>query len=193
MSTPNAIVGPITVSYAGYGDQDALTPTASAQRIGAWSSYPSDASIIVQDLDETPEDGDYVMFAWCYESMDATKRVLLLENAMHWLIGGTVTAVEETPAALPSNVALRGNHPNPFNPKTDIRFSLPAAASVDLAVFDVKGRRVATLVSGRLEAGDHVVTWQGTDAQGMAQPSGVYFARLRAEGTTLTHKMLLLK
>ncbi len=193
MSYPNTIVGPITVSYAGYGDQDALVATASAQRIGAWTSYPSDASIIVQDLDSTPEDGDYVMFAWCYESMDATKRVQLLENAVLWLIGGGLTAVEETPTALPAALTLRGNHPNPFNPKTDIRFALPAAASVELAVYDVKGRRVASLLSGRLEAGDHVVTWLGTDDAGIPQSSGVYFARLRAEGTALTHKMLLLK
>jgi hypothetical protein len=193
MSYPNAIVGPITVSYAGYGDQDALVATATAQRIGAWSSYPSDASIIVQDLDSTPEDGDYVMFAWCYESMDATKRVQLLENAVVWLIGGGLTAVEETPATLPATFTLRGSSPNPFNPKTSIHFALPTAATVELAVYDVKGRRLTTLVNGRLEAGDHVATWQGTDAAGVAQSSGVYFARLSAEGTTLTHKMLLLK
>lgn len=193
MSTPNAIVGPITVAYSGYGDQDALTPTATAQRVGAWSSYPSDASIIVQDLDSTPEDGDYVMFAWCYESMDAAKRVLLLENAMHWLIGGTVTAIDETPGALPSQIVLRGNHPNPFNPKTDLRFALPTAATVDLAVYDVKGRRLATLVSGPLSAGEHTVTWLGTDDAGIAQSSGMYFFRLNANGATLTHKALLLK
>ena len=193
MSIPNAIVGPISVSYAGYGDADALVATASAQRIGAWTSYPSDASIIVQDLDSTPEDGDYVMFAWCYESMDATKRVQLLENAVLWLIGGGLTAVEETPTALPAALTLRGSSPNPFNPKTTIHFALPVAATVELAVYDVKGRRLATLASGRLEAGEHQATWLGTDDAGSPQSSGVYFVRLSAEGTTLTHKMLLLK
>jgi len=193
MSYPNAIVGPISVSYAGYGDQDALVATASAQRIGAWTSYPTDASVIVYDADSTPEDGDYVMFAWCYESMDATKRVQLLENAVLWLIGGGLTAVEETPPTLPAAFTLRGSSPNPFNPKTSIHFALPVAATVDLTVYDVKGRRLATLFSGRLEAGEHAVTWLGTDAEGVPQSSGVYFARLSAEGTTLTHKMLLLK
>ncbi|MCB9512776.1 MAG: T9SS type A sorting domain-containing protein [Candidatus Latescibacteria bacterium] len=193
MSFPNAITGPITVSYSGYGDQDALVVTADAERIGAWTSYPTDASIIVCDRDATPEDGDFVMFGWCYASMDAAKRVQLLENAVVWLIGGGLTPVEEAPVTLPTQVALRGNFPNPFNPKTSIRFELPATAQVELAVYDVKGRRVATLVDGTLIAGPHVVEWQGREASGAQATSGVYFARLKVGDEVLTRKMLLLK
>jgi hypothetical protein len=193
MSFPNAITGPITVSYDGYGDQDALDAIAGAERIGSWSGASSNASVIVQDLDATPEDGDFVFFAWCYESMDAAKRVQLLENAVVWLIGGGLTPVEDLPEVLPTALALRGNYPNPFNPKTDIRFDLPSAGKTELAVYDVKGRRVVTLLDGDMPAGSHTVSWDGRDAEGGPVSSGVYFARVLSGGDAVSRKMLLLK
>ena len=194
MSFPNAITGPITVSYSGYGDQDALDAVTGAERIGSWTSATSNASVIVQDSDSTPEDGDFVFFCWAYESMDAAKRVQLLENAVVWLIGGGLTPVEEeTPELLPTALALRGNYPNPFNPKTSIRFDLPTPGAVELSVYDVKGRLVTTLVDGDMLAGSHEVVWQGRDAQGAPVSSGVYFARVIAGGDAVSKKMLLLK
>ncbi len=193
MSFPNEITGPISVSYDGYGDQDALDATGDAQRIGSWTDYTGDASVIVYDGDESPEDGDFVFFAWCYESMDAVKRVQLLENAVVWLIGGGLTPVEDLPETMPVALALRGNYPNPFNPKTDIRFDLPSAGGVELAVYDVKGRRVITLLNESMIAGSHTVAWDGRDAEGIAVSSGVYFARVLSGGDAVSKKMLLLK
>jgi hypothetical protein len=91
---------------------------------------------------------------------------------------------------IPEGIAfgLKGNHPNPFNPITTIRFTLPEAGFAELAVFDAAGREVETLLSRSMEAGDHEVPWR---ADGLA--SGVYWARIRADGRTDTHKMLLLK
>jgi len=88
---------------------------------------------------------------------------------------------------------LDQNAPNPFNPKTQIRFSLRAAGNVSLKVFDAQGRLVRALAEGRLAAGEHQVTWDGTDAQGHSLASGVYLYRLEAEGRTLGKRMVLVK
>jgi len=89
--------------------------------------------------------------------------------------------------------ALAPNQPNPFNPRTTIRFTLPEAGRVDLAIFDLKGRRVQELYAGILPAGEHGLTWDGTDARGHAVASGVYLCKLRTGDGELTRRMALMK
>ena len=107
----------------------------------------------------------------------------------------TVTMIveSETGADSPRVLTLRGNYPNPFNPATEIAFSMPRTGHATLEVVDVRGHLVRTLRDGTLAAGDHAVAWDGTDGAGRTVASGVYFARLRAEGTSMTHKMVLAK
>ena len=93
----------------------------------------------------------------------------------------------------PSRLALGAAYPNPFNPKTTIHFDLPRTGRVELTVFDVMGRKVATLVNGELPSGRHQVAWLGRDGGGRQVASGLYFYRLISEGQTLTRKMTLLK
>ncbi len=89
---------------------------------------------------------------------------------------------------------LDQNVPNPFNPVTTIAYAVPeGGADIDLAVFNVAGVRVATLVRGRVPAGRTSVTWDGTDERGAHVASGVYFVRLTAEGASLARKITLLK
>ncbi|MCB1163197.1 MAG: T9SS type A sorting domain-containing protein [Candidatus Latescibacteria bacterium] len=93
-----------------------------------------------------------------------------------------------------SSFRLAGNFPNPFNPKTEIRFSLPETAAVTLTVFDLQGRQVRELGAGaQMTAGDHVLTWNGKSDAGEAVASGVYFYRLSAGDFSQTRKMTLLK
>jgi hypothetical protein len=106
--------------------------------------------------------------------------------------GGDITAVDQVPAA-PAAMSLHQNHPNPFNPATTIAFSLPRAAQVELAIYAVDGRRVATLLQQDLQAGRHEVTWQGRDTAGQAVASGAYFYRLSAEGQVQVRRMVLIK
>ena len=90
--------------------------------------------------------------------------------------------------------ALAQNAPNPFNPVTTIRYTVPAdAADATLRVFDVTGRLVTTLVSGDIEPGEHTAVWDGTDARGETVASGVYLYRYEACGETATGRMVLLK
>ncbi len=101
-----------------------------------------------------------------------------------------VTGVERTPVP---RVTLSQNIPNPFNPSTVITFTLPRAQTITLEVFDVGGRRVATIASGPYQPGSHDIHWDGRDARGTDVASGVYFYRLRVGGEAITKKMILLK
>ncbi len=94
----------------------------------------------------------------------------------------------EEPGTLPRKVTLGKNYPNPFNPTTNIDFSLPQASDVELQVYDVLGRHVATLIDGKRQAGSYSVNF---DASNLS--SGVYLYRLNTAEVTRTRKMLLIK
>ena len=98
----------------------------------------------------------------------------------------------EAEAETPEGLRDLGNVPNPFNPRTDIRFDLPSAGPVELAVFTVAGRRIRTLVAGELSAGHHSITWDGRDENGEAVPSGIYLYRVVSESGRATNKMTLI-
>jgi len=100
----------------------------------------------------------------------------------------------EEPAEIPlTHTALLTPAPNPFNPKTELRFQLKEAGHVDLAVYSVKGERLARLASGLYPVGHYSVTWRGTDAAGRRLASGAYFARFESGGVVQTQRLMLLK
>ncbi len=114
-----------------------------------------------------------------------------IDNVEIWGLGGNMTAAGEV---VPARNGLLSNVPNPFNPKTEIRFALAAEARVELAVFDVSGRRIATLLEGKLGAGPHSQEWNGNDDAGRPVSSGIYFAHLSTDqGWVDTKKLTLLK
>jgi len=98
----------------------------------------------------------------------------------------------EAPPAGPA-FALGQNVPNPFNPQTTIRFSVPDTRGVTLRVYDVAGRLVNTLVERQYPAGTHVINWNGTDRRGASVASGVYFYKIIAGTDVATKKMVLLR
>lgn len=103
---------------------------------------------------------------------------------------GATAAPDSPPAAAALTVTAA---PNPFNPRTMLLFSLPTDARVEIAFFDVKGRRVATLLDEVLEAGAHEVPWTAADDGGRALPSGIYLARVRTDGQVATARISLVR
>ncbi len=99
----------------------------------------------------------------------------------------------DDPTAPPLETALVGNHPNPFNPSTNVSFSLNQSADVNLSVYNVKGQLVRTLVREHMEAGNHTVEWNGMDNQSKAVGSGVYFLKMNADRYVAVKKMIMLK
>jgi hypothetical protein len=85
------------------------------------------------------------------------------------------------------------NCPNPFNPRTHIRFGLSSGSEVSVKVYEVSGQAVRVLHDGPLSRGDHDFVWDGTDHDGQPVASGVYFYELRAGTEVRTGKMLAVK
>ena len=106
--------------------------------------------------------------------------------------GAFALAAGATGQAIPQGFTLGQNYPNPFNPSTVIPYQLPTAMPVQLAVFNLLGQRVATLVAGERAAGAHTAHWDGTNAAGQAVGAGVYLYRLSGAGVHLTRRMVLL-
>jgi hypothetical protein len=96
--------------------------------------------------------------------------------------------VEQLSPTAPKTFLLEQNYPNPFNPSTTIRYQLPVASEVKLEVYDVLGKKIATLVNERQSAGSYQVVW---NASGLS--SGTYFYRLQAGTFVETKKMIMVK
>ncbi|MBL0062017.1 MAG: T9SS type A sorting domain-containing protein [bacterium] len=102
-------------------------------------------------------------------------------------IGAIPLPVTQSVTPLPSEFAL-SNFPNPFNPVTTIQFSMPQAGHATLTLFDVNGRQIETLLNDNLTSGEYHVSFDGANL-----PSGTYFARVQANTSAATHKIVLLK
>ncbi len=102
--------------------------------------------------------------------------------------GGVATGIQSSPVQKPSKISLEQNYPNPFNPSTNIDFTITQASHVKLSVFDILGRKVATLINNKMTAGIHSIRF---DASRLS--SGVYFYRLDTGGQSITKKLTLIK
>ncbi|UCE17679.1 MAG: PKD domain-containing protein, partial [Gemmatimonadota bacterium] len=129
---------------------------------------------------------------WCFEVTDVTHAsytydpgsnnvTMACESGPVFGTGGAVTLM------VPQVFSV-SNSPNPFNPETEIHYTLPVNANVTLEIFNIVGQRIATLVNEMQNSGYHRVTWNASDV-----PSGVYFYRIVAGEFTATNKMVLMK
>ena len=107
---------------------------------------------------------------------------------------GTPATAITSETITPTAFALGANYPNPFNPTTTIPLAVPAGASnVDLTIYNVLGQPMRQLWTGTLPAGEHELTWDGRDAQGLPVAAGVYVYRLKVDEQTRTRKMVKLE
>jgi hypothetical protein len=95
--------------------------------------------------------------------------------------------------AAPRAVFLAPPAPNPARGAVTLRFGLPRAASVELALFDQQGRRVRGLLADERTAGEHIVTWDGRDEDGHALPAGLYFVRFEVEGRAHVARLAVIR
>jgi glycosidase len=110
------------------------------------------------------------------------------------LLVGTKSFVDrEEERLVPDDLTLWPNYPNPFRGSTTIEYTLPTDAHVTLEVYDVLGRRVATLVDDRKRSGLHTLQWDGTGGAGQPLASGIYFGRIIVDGRTATRKMTIIR
>jgi hypothetical protein len=128
-----------------------------------------------------------VFLPWVLEAVDDTT---ISDGILYSILNyfGETGVINVPTPEMPQTYALQQNFPNPFNPSTQIRFSLPMTSKVELTVYNLSNQQVARLVNGTLTAGVHQVTW---DANQFA--SGIYFYKLQADNFVQTRKMVLVK
>jgi len=107
------------------------------------------------------------------------------------LNGWELAAVDEIQRVC--DIQLEQNHPNPFNPETEIRFQLTKAGWASLEIFRITGQRVACLHEGILDEGNHSFRWDGCDGDGYDVSSGIYLYRLHTADQETSQKMTLIK
>jgi hypothetical protein len=123
-------------------------------------------------------DGSWQYSGWNLDNVE----IWALEQATNTGLPGALVAARLLPVA-----------PNPFNPRTEVRFELTRDAEAQLAVYDTRGHLVKTLESGPFAAGRHTAAWDGTDDAGRAMGSGAYFFRLDADGVVDVKKAVLVR
>ncbi len=100
----------------------------------------------------------------------------------------------ETPTVDAASIELHPATPNPFNPSTELSFTIRTTSHIQVSIYDTGGRLVRRLIDGKqLVAGRHSVTWDGRSRGGATVSSGTYFYRLRAGDATIARRMVLLK
>jgi hypothetical protein len=116
-----------------------------------------------------------------------------ISDAHYEMLMGSLSDVAESLVSPTGMYELHPNIPNPFNPTTTIRFSVPVAGSVAVTVHDIAGRRVATLAEDTYQPGTFTAVWNGRDDSGSSLPSGVYFTLLSAGEHTVARKIVLIR
>jgi plastocyanin len=172
-----------TASFPPLGSRGANLPANVA------GTYPAGLYHFVGFLGSNPDSA----LAW--SSFDFTKSASALAGTSwetvvseDWYDVPTSETPVTAPVSANSQSFKLANYPEPFNPSTTIRFSLPSDGAVNLDVFNVAGARVATLINGVQTAGEHQVTFNASSL-----PSGLYLYSLNFAGQTLTNKMMLVK
>ena len=139
------------------------------------------ASVFAIDLDS---DGDSDLAVAKFDS----DNISILLN-----LSGPLTDATILPPSVPKSIVIKAIYPNPFNPHTTIVFSLPRKTHVHLAIYNVRGALVKTLIDGLESEGENVITWNGLNEYGARVSSGVYFCRLKMSGKAISKKMVLLR
>jgi hypothetical protein len=183
---------PVAYSYADgeYWDDTAYFLPATAETAHVTLYYQTLSKEYVEflrDANVTNSAGQDLYDAW--EAHGKSTPVLMAEASV--ALDAIVTAVDEPPVARLS-WSLGRSRPNPFRHETTISFSLAEQARVQVAVYDLAGRRVRTLVDGVLDADRYEVAWNGRDHRGRTLGSGVYFVRYEGGPRTISRKIVLL-
>jgi hypothetical protein len=173
-------------SSAGWHDED--LDFYNVYRSSVSGFVPGAGTFIGTSADTVYTDADAGLGTWYY--LVAGQDVHGNEGPASNEASASLTGIEE----IPVEFALRGCHPNPFNPATTVAYDVPEPGGrVTIEIFDVRGRLVRTLVNGTESAGRKQAVWRGVGEGGESVSSGVYFCRMGTETYEKTIKLTLLK
>ncbi|MBZ0266969.1 choice-of-anchor B family protein [bacterium] len=185
-------------TYAVNSNADAWQTHVTTNGGGSWDLIDSTTSHepawtpINVDLTAVAGGASAVQFRFTCEDPDPGQVVEgALDDFFLYDGGGSATGVVLPERAF--SLALAQNSPNPFPLSTRVRFAIPSEQHVVLSVFDVAGRRVATLIDGALPAGEHAAEWDGRTIGGNRATAGVYFTKLQTKNGFRTRKMVMVR
>lgn len=168
-----------------------VTAELAGSSVKTFAVTESNGSYELADLDQ----GSYTIYAekLGYNSATVSNTLLdyskgIVDKTLDIVLPASNTTSVEFSKGIPQSIVLGHNYPNPFNPSTQITFSLAKESRATVKVFNILGQPVATLVEGTLSAGEHRVTFDAADL-----PSGVYLYELQADGKRIVNKMLLMR
>ncbi len=127
------------------------------------------------------------------QGSDNISSITVLRNLINAPFELQTDIAGETPQQLPDKFSVNQNYPNPFNPTTMIQYALPERARVTIDIHNLLGQRVSRLVNEIQTAGEHTAIWDGTDENGNAVATGMYFYRVKAGDFMDNKKMLLIR
>ena len=134
-----------------------------------------------------------VYFKGRIDDIQIYNRALSTEEILFLYDGREITSSAGRDPHQPEEFGLSQNYPNPFNPSTTLQYTLSRREAVNIAVYDLLGRKVADLVHALQGPGEHRISWDGTDLQGHPAGSGLYFCRLTAGSRSVSRSMLLVR
>jgi DNA-binding beta-propeller fold protein YncE len=214
--SPNGVFGKYTfVKNIGYGKSSGAVHIDNKGRL--WLGYPFSANPNYQlppsgydcwDLEQEEivgglisaagkgdsEQGDILIPLGIAFSLDGKKAYICNSNPyklQEWELVSTIDA--EEPKAIPVGFAISQNYPNPFNPSTNFSYSVPNKANVRIAVYDIFGREIKTLLNESKDTGTYNITWDSRDNDNRQVATGIYFYKVQARGFQKTMKMMLMK
>ncbi len=178
-------------TQAPYGDIVALHPNHCF--IPTISALDIDTDDPWYDIDGDPAIMTHTPFDTIYFPSTNQEHVTISPEGAQWFMNEirrpAVTDAGELP--LPARTALLQNYPNPFNPSTVVAFDLAVRGRVRVEIYDVLGRRVATLADRVFDAGRNRLVWNGLDSRGRLVASGVYICRLDTGAERHSKKLIL--
>ena len=138
-------------------------------------------------IHKAPEQ-DSTQYSWSVDVFDGFESVHSTQIFTFKTIKNNLREVKMFDRIIPEQFSLSQNHPNPFNPSTTIRYSLPSSAKVRLTIHDMLGREIQTLIDEEQSAGWKVVNWKAANVA-----SGIYFYKLQSGNFIETKKMIVIK
>lgn len=196
----------LTLNYDAAGLQlmraETAQPSRLAQSVGlqpvALQTLSEDGGLILSDVFASPIQSEGTLLNLTFQVIDPEAiSGIEISNVLIADASGYINALQGARLAdlnpVPAEFALDQNHPNPFNPETQIAYQLPQAGDVSLTIYNLLGQQVRQLVNTHQAAGFYRVSWNGQDALGRSAASGIYFYHLKADQFSQTKMMILLK
>jgi hypothetical protein len=181
-----------------FAPEASATLSVGSAGVHTWESTPAMVAEVQAWLDNPASNFGWLLLGnetvnASAKRFDSQQNPVAANRPVLRVVYSTSSRVADGGAGLPTAFALAQNHPNPFNPATRIRYALPKPARVQLAIYNVLGAKVRTLVEAQQTAGDHEVNWNGVDDAGAVVASGVYFYRIAAGDFHATRKLSFMK